>query len=233
MNWLRLLMKPKSIPTLLVLSLASRCLASQIERQDSSSSRRIRCHVAIGTALTNLSYPDASSPDKPLVFIHADLFLIKPINQRLSTAFGIAYAPVGYQYQINLNQGQTNFIKGRLFYSNVQAQLHYRTSKPLHRVETTVLGGVFGGRLWQDDILTVVMPDNQHFSRRSISTYRLWNMGVCLGIASSISMNTANTMGLKLIYDVGLSNIFTEEASLTTGVKRYTRSITLSTYFTF
>jgi len=195
--------------------------------------KKIQFQASIGIASTNFSYPSPGYGNKYLYFVHGDLFLSKKITPRSEIRFGIAYEPVGYRSNIYLINGLSSFTRYRLYYGNIHLLYGYQLSKPNNHFENRLLTGVFIGQLVDDDILSLVKPDNILYRTKATSTFSSWNAGISLGISSSISISSKNELGLKLFYQVGTANIIIPEAVKLSGVRRYTRSITLSTFFDF
>jgi hypothetical protein len=165
--------------------------------------------------------------------MHSDLFLIKKVGPRSDIRVGVAYEPVGYRSNIYLVNGQSSLTRYRLFYGNLHLLYGYQLSKSIRRIETRLLIGVFAGKLFNDDLLSMVKPDNILYRSKAISTFRPWNAGASLGISGSIPITHRSALGLKLVYNLGTTNIYTPEAVDRSGIKRYTRSISLSTFFKF
>ena len=222
-----------SLCILLTVILTYGCFGNGNTTRDSSSTRKIHYQIGVGVALTNFSYPSPGYSNRSINFFHSDVFIVKTISQRSDIRVGIAYEPVGYKTNVDLNNGQSYFIKNRLFYSNLHVVFGYKLSRLTKRFETKLLTGVFSGRLLQDDILSLLKPDNQLFRSRSVGTYKTWNRGVSVGFSSSIAIKKDNSLGLRFMYLPGLSNIFLQKASDKTGIKRFTRSVDLSTFITF
>lgn len=197
------------------------------------SDKRIHFQASVGIACTNFSYPSPAYGNQYLYFVHSDLFLLKRVSLRSDIRSGIAYEPVGYRSNIYLANGLSSITRYRLFYGNFHLLYSYQLSKQDKRIETRLLTGAFIGKLFNQDILSFVKPDNILYRSKALSTFGPWNAGISLGISSSVPIAQKSTLGLKFIYHVGTANIYTQEAIDSTGINRYTRSITLSTFFTF
>lgn len=220
------------ITTLVFFSLISiSCIAQKLGNEELSKS--LHYQVSVGIATTNFNYPKPGSLDKPLLFVHSDIFLVKNITPRLDGRIGVAFEPVGFTYTYNLGNTQSSIVKHRLYYSNLHFMTAYRLNKSIKNIDIRLLTGVFVGRLLDHDIVSLLRPDNKTFKSKAISTYRLWNGGVSLGLSGSLTVRKNNAVGLKLIVSPGLTNIYIPEATKVTGFKRFTRSIDLSTFFSF
>ncbi len=195
--------------------------------------KKVQLQASIGVAYTNLSFPSPGYGNRYLYFMHSDLFLLKKVSLLSDIRLGIAYEPVGYRNSIYLINGPYSFTRYRLFYGNLHLLYGYQLSKPTKRVETRILTGVFVGKLFDHDILSLVKPDNILYRSKAISTYGPWNAGFSLGISSSVFISSKTVLGLKLFYQVGTTNIIIPEAVERSGIKRYTRSIKLSTFLNF
>ena len=197
------------------------------------STNRIYLQASVGIACTNFSYPSPGYGNLYLYFMHSDLFLVKKVSLRSDIRVGIAYEPVGYGDDTYLYTGMSSYTKFRLFYGNLHLLYSYQLSKPNNHIKTRLLTGVFVGRLFSDDILSLVKPDNILYRSRAISTFEPWNTGLSLGLSGSIPIGRNSAIGLKLVYHVGTSNIYFRADSKHIDIKRYTRSIGLSTFFNF
>ena len=219
----------------IILSLfCSISIVSSAQRADTmKSSKSLYGQVGIGIATTNFDYPEGWYLQKTLLFFHADAFLIKNFTPRFDTRIGVAYEPVGYTYTTSLGNNQSYFTKVRLFYGNLHLITGYRLNKPMKRVDVRLLTGIFAGRLLDQDIVSLLRPENKTFESKAISTYRLWNGGISFGLSTAIAIKQDKAIGVKLVASPGLTNIFIPEATEMTGIKRFTRSIILSTFFHF
>ena len=209
--------------------------ALSVAQQSSNEglNKSVHYQVGVGIATTNFSYPEPGYSNKPLFFVHSNVFLLKNITQRLDGRIGIAFEPVGYTTTVDLGNNQSYYNKIRLYYSNIQAMTGYRLNRAVKRIDIRLLTGVFVGRLLEQDIVSLLKPDDQIFKSRAVSTYRLWNGGISVGLSGSMTVKKNKAVGLKLSITPGLTNIFLPEATQVTGIKRFTRSIDLSTFFNF
>lgn len=233
-------MNSRKCPALLIiclLTLTQLCYAGDDAPDDSTKhklfNKKIQLQASVGTASTTFSYPSLGYDSKNLFFIHADLFLVRKVSTRSDLRLGLGYEPVGFILDDFLSTGESARTKFRLFYGNVHLLYGYQLSKPGKHIEVKTLTGIFGGRLIDNDILSLVQPSNILYRSEDVTSYISWNAGASLGISASIPIARKNALGLKMMYHVGTTTI-TNQESLSRGAReRYTRSIGLSTFFNF
>ncbi|MCC5612884.1 hypothetical protein LC612_40920 [Nostoc sp. CHAB 5834] len=200
---------------------------------DSTLNRKVHYQVGVGIATTNFNYPEVGYLNKPIFILHSDVTAVKNINSYLDFRFSIGYEPVGYTTTVNLLNNRSIYDKTRLYYVNSHVLAGYSINKKAKKLHTVLLVGFYVGRLIDQDIVGVFKPENIKFRTKAQSTYRFWNAGVSAGLASSVKVNNRNDLGLKLLASPGLTNIYIPEATRRSGLKRFTRSICLSTFFSF
>ncbi|MEZ0542825.1 hypothetical protein [Fibrella arboris] len=220
-----------------LLTLTQFCYAGNIAIDDSTTyklfSRKIQLQASIGAASTNFSYPSIGYDNKYLHFIHADLYLIKKVSIRSDISLGLGYEPIGFILDSHLPTGESSHTKFRLFYGNVHMLYGYQLSKLGKHIDVRALTGIFGGRLIDNDVLSLVQPDNILYRSKNTTTYTSWNAGVSLGISGSKQIARKCALGLKIMYHIGISNTLSRESISRGGIDRYTRSIGLSTFINF
>lgn len=200
---------------------------------DSTLNKKVQYQIGVGIATTNFNYPEAGFLNKPILTLKSDITILKNLNQKTDFRFSVGYEPVGYTTTVNLLNNRSIYTKTRLYYINSHFVVGHNISSPKKKLQTFIIIGFFVGRLIDQDFVGIMKPENTTFSGKAVSTYRFWNAGASAGLVSSIKILNKNELGLKFVINPGLTNIYIPEATKRSGLKRYTRSINLSTFFSF